>query len=382
MRLPALTLCLILATGGLALALPPAGPELVGVAGEPAPRLVKSEPVLDKRPIPVAVPGLLSPRPDTDSPPASLSLPPLLERMAGSEDAALRQRSVEGIAALSNPVAETHLLRLSIDSDQGVRHAASSQLSGMDAASLARRLLDLLSAPDGPLANGGMVSLDGLAPLLGAEMLVLFSDTALDPALRSLAAWCLGQMRYADAYQPLRDTLWSDQTELAYACLDALYWLDDPRSAEDWIELAGYADPWAQSYAAAAMARTPSESNLEALYQLASGQSGAPPDAQARALEGLSLFSPEVAVPRLIMILRTNLPMREDVMAALRRNTGYNAGRYPDNWFEWYRGEQDAGGAFAPQDAAQESAPPLMPADGGGNTLLNTVDFVPPDFQP
>jgi len=309
-------------------------------------------------------------------------LPPLLERMAASEDAALRQRSVEGIAALSTPVAETHLLRLSIDSDQGVRHAAARQLSSMDAASLARRLLDLLAAPDGPLANGATASLDGLAPLLGAEMLALFSDAGLDPALRSLAAWCLGQMRYADAYQPLRDTLWSDQTELAYACLDALCWLDDPRSAEDWIELAGYADPWAQSYAAAAMARTPSESNLEALYQLASGQSGAPLDAQARALEGLSFFSPEVAVPRLIVILRTNLPMREDVMAALRRNTGYNAGRYPDNWFEWYRGEQDAGGAFAPQDAAPESAPPLMPADGGGNTLLNTVDFVPPDFQP
>lgn len=365
-------------------ALPQGGAVLSGVDGEP---LVKAAPSptlrtpLEKRPL-LPEPGdPLPARPDDTLAQPLPALPPLIERMVRSEDPELRHRSIEGIAALPAAVAETQLLLLCGDADERVRLAAAQQLVELNPDGLVHRLLDLLFDPVSPLNISGD-AMGVLSPMLGSAMLAVFNDSEVPASRRAVAAWCLGQMRYADAFAPLQAMLWSDTTELAYACLDALFWIDDPRSAEDWVQLSTYDDPWVQTYAAAGMARTPSYDNLDAMNQMASGQSNAPLNAQQYALQGLSVFPPEEVVPRLMMILRFNLPLREDTLETLRKVTGFNAGRYPDNWFEWYREASAPGGLFAPVEETAEAAPPPLVPTGEGNSILDTVGFVPPGFQP
>jgi HEAT repeat protein len=195
---------------------------------------------------------------------------------------------------------------------------------------------------------------------------------------RLLAAYCLGQMRHAPAAEALRHVMWNDTGELAYACVDALYWLDDPRSLEDWVRLTENADPWVLAYATAALARSGAQESIEPLYAIASGQNPAPPEVQRQALAGLAAWPGSVSVPYLINILRSNQRIQPETINALRKVAQVDVGRYPASWFEWYRQWSEVQ-AVAGQE--EGSAPPLMPSQGDSE-LLNTVKFVPPGFSP
>jgi hypothetical protein len=58
-------------------------------------------------------------------------------------------------------------------------------------------------------------------------------------------------------------------------------------------------------------------------------------------------------------------------MDHLRALTGLDFERHPEMWMQWY-------GGVAPTEGENAMAPPLVA--GSGNTLLDTVDFVPPGF--
>jgi hypothetical protein len=188
-------------------------------------------------------------------------------------------------------------------------------------------------------------------------------------------------MRYTEAYTAIRETIWNDESPLGLACVDAFYWLDDPRSEQDWLQLANYADPWVQSYAAAALSRTTSAGSIDTLFRLASGELTREPSVQEQALMGLAAWAESVSLPYLMRILRLNPTMEEQTINALRKVAGIDVGRFPTSWFEWYRTEKSAfyEGERAGQRA--EDSPPLVPA-GESNDLMNTVDFTPPGFVP
>jgi HEAT repeat protein len=373
-------LLLLLASGG-ALALPLQGARMTGV--------------LEDDPAPVAAPTLRAPfersplrlppatpleaRPDSATEPAApTTLPPVLARMTRSEDPELRRRSIEGISTLPPHVAATHLLLLAADPDPEVRAAAIQGMGSLDAAATRDKLLDLMSTEEGAALLNADGVLQPLGPSLGAGMLELFLDASATDERRALAAYCLGQMRYADAVHPLRNALWSDTSNLAYASLDALYWIDDPRMEQDWMRLAEYQDPWVQAYAAAALARTASTNGIDTLFKLAAGLLTTDRAVQEQALNGLSNWTAEISLPYLIEILRSNPVLEGATIDALRKVAGVDVGKYPASWFEWYRVEKAA------MEAAQkdiENPPPLMP-DEGGNSIMNNVDFVPPGFSP
>ena len=321
----------------------------------------------------------LEPRPEVVTEIAPL--PPLLERMLRSQDPEMRKRSMEGMLNLPPYAAATHLLLLCADPNLSVREAAVLSLPQLDAKELRERLLALMSQPEGaPLLEGDGL-LHPLGPSLGPGMLDLFQDPAEPLDRRVLAAYCLGQMRYADAYVPIQQTIWGDESPLGLACVDALYWLDDPRSEQDWIQLASYADPWVQSYAAAALSRTTSSGSIDTLFRLATGELTREPSVQIQALIGLSAWGESVSLPYLMRILRLNPSMEVETINALRKVAGIDVGRFPASWFEWYRLEKSAfyEGERAGQPA--EDASPLVPA-GEANDLMNTVDFTPPGFVP
>lgn len=317
--------------------------------------------------------------PRNEEPPAQASqLPAVVARMAQSEDPLVRLRAVEGMAALPAPVAVPALLRSAADSDEAVHGAALDALQALDSETVSRELLDLLESPEGwPLLDGNGI-LQPLSAQLGNAMLELLVDATAETPRRMLAAYCLGQMKFAPAAEALRTLLWEDDGALSYACLDALYWIDDPGSLEDWVRLSSTPDPWVQSYAATALARSGAQESLEPLYALASGQVPTSPDVQRVALNGLGAWPGHISIPYLISILRANHPLQPDTIAALRKAAGLDVGRYPASWFEWYREETAAQEAQAQSDG---QAPPLMP-NAGDTDLLNNVPFVPPGFSP
>lgn len=376
---------LVLAASALtyaAAALPPQGARLSGVMPDdalapPAPPVLRAP--FERTPLrlPPAEPLTARSLPDEQSTTPAV-LPPVLARMARSEDPELRRRSIEGIATLPPHVAATHLLLLTADPDAEVRAAAIAGMSELDPAATRDRLLDLLSTEEGNALLNADGVLQPLGPALGTVMLAVFQDATQTDERRALAAYCLGQMRHGEAVHPLRDALWSDTSNLAYASLDALYWIDDPRMEQDWMRLAEYQDPWVQSYATAALSRAASPNGIETLYRLAAGLLTTDHDVQQQALNGLSNWPAAIVVPYLIEILRSNPVLEGATIDALRKVAGVDVGKYPTSWFEWYR-EEKAMAEAAKKD--EENPPPLMP-DEGGNSIMNTVDFVPPGFTP
>lgn len=364
-----------------AVSLPPQGARMTGVleSDTPSTPVPSLRPPLERRPLHLPPTDALQARPETEEEQAvPMTLPPVVARMARSEDPELRRRSIEAITTLPPHVAATHLLMLSADADPDVRSAAIAGLTPLDAAITRDKLLDLLSSESGfPLMSSDGL-LEPLAPALGSGMLTLFQDATASDDRRALAAYCLGQMRYTDAVLPLREALWSDTSNLAYASLDALYWIDDPRMEQDWMRLAEYQDPWVQSYAAAALARAGSPASVETLYKLAAGLLTTDRAVQEQALGGLSNWTADISLGYLMEILRSNPGLESATIEALRKVAGVDVGKYPTSWFEWYRQEKEVMEAARKNE---ENPPPLMP-DEGGNSILNTVDFVPPGFTP
>jgi len=309
-------------------------------------------------------------------PVTTTDLSPVVARYAESDDPALRERAVEAIASLPDHVALVHLLDFLDDEEEVVRSRALAALRRYDERALAAEIMARLDEGAPESWYGWESPLPQLGPKLGGYCLEILQDDAQGEDVRGWAAYCLGRMRVNEAYEPLTDALWNGPAELAYACVEALYWLDDPRSQDDWLRLTNDNDPWVQWYVVSALSRVPSNRALNVLTGYATGQLTSPPEIQALALQGIAAWPPQVSVHRLIQVLKTNRMMEEQAIAALVPITGIDLGPYAPSLIEWY--EREVGG-FAPPEGeiAGDAAPPLVPA----NSLLQTVDFVPPPYK-
>jgi hypothetical protein len=332
------------------------------------------------RPAPLA-PATLSPAPPplpADAPETDAPLSPVLERHAQSSDPDLRRRAIEALESLPAAAALSKLLPFLEDSNDEVRAHAVSALSTQPEDALAEAIIATLSAGAPESWYGWESPLPQLAPKLGSYFMAMLQDAERPPADLAWAAYCLGRMRVPESYDLLVHHLREGATEVAYACVEALYWLDDPRAADEWFRLSTDTDPWVQWMVVSALSRLQSARSLDTLYGFASGQLLSPQSIQELALDGIARFPAADSIPRLIDVLRFNRAMEAQTIDLLIALTGENLGTSATNWitgFEQYNAEMMQ--AAAEEAMAVEGEVTEVPPS---SDLLNTVDFVPPDF--
>ncbi|MBI1318195.1 MAG: hypothetical protein GC168_04480 [Candidatus Hydrogenedens sp.] len=318
------------------------------------------------------------PRPESSEPEANLS--PVLARHAQSSDPELRMRAIEALEGMPAATALSKLIPFLEDSNEEVRARAVSALSTQPDDALAEAIMETLAGGAPESWYGWESPLPQLGTKLGAYFIGVLDDTERSATDRAWAVYCLGRMRVTEAYERLIFNLHDGPTEVAYACVEALYWLDDPRAEDEWLRLSADTDPWVQWYVVSALSRIQSDRTLNTLFGFASGQLFAPQSIQELALDGISRWPLAQSVPLLIDVLRFNRAMEEPTIAMLIAVTGENLGTSAVNWidgYEQYMAElaaAEAAAAAAYEGAMDEPVPPA------GSDLTNTVDFVPPDF--
>ncbi len=273
----------------------------------------------------------------------------LLERMSVSDSPELRMRAAEAWPlSESDARGVQEIVEGLSDPDSMVRTGARQRLSEQNKAlvfSYAMRTM-----------VGGTIeevkSLDAALPHLGATLGSYMTETLRTeletPQHRRIAAYCLGRMGMHNATEALAAHLWSQDTDLARACVDALALLLPPDSTPYWLELLEHSEPYFKTQAVRALAILGDPKSFDALKRIVLGETH--PELQQEALRCISGYPPGMLYPVLIEIMEKNENLRAEAYRMLRGRTGLDLGWRPGPWREWLN------------TAAAGPTPPLVPS--------------------
>ena len=259
----------------------------------------------------------------------------LIRRMAESESPDLRMRAMEAWPLSEDASRDLReiILRLS-DPNPMVRASSRQRLRNTDAALVFSYVMRTMTG--GSL--DAVRELDAALPSMDDDLALYLVETLRTeletPLHKRIAAYCLGRMGAYDASDALAEFLWSDDADLARACLDAMAGLLSPGSTPHWLTLLDHPDYYFKATAVRALAALGNPKALETLRGILLGN--AHPDVRQDALRAVSEYPPVTLFPLLIEIMEMNPALSASALAMLRRQSGMDLGRHPAPWREWW----------------------------------------------
>ncbi len=277
-----------------------------------------------------------APAPDESVASPKSSAPALLEQMRRDPDPEVRARALEAW-----PLTEARESALTgafseLDSpDPALRAAARRMVDGAPAEELFAYLMRTLSwgAPE------RVYAVDAALPGMGRKVESLLSGTLEteieDMRHRRVAAYCLGRIGNPANAALLVKYAWSEDRDLADACIQGLALLRAPQTVGDWSALLDHEDADVKLQAVAALGGIDTPPARRILMEVATGARPQGLAVQQAAAEQAAGWAAVDAVPALVEILRANTALVSPVTRLLRQKTGKNFGPDPNAWTRW-----------------------------------------------
>ncbi|HEO70401.1 MAG TPA: hypothetical protein ENN80_04000, partial [Candidatus Hydrogenedentes bacterium] len=260
----------------------------------------------------------------------------VLAGMAGSGASSTRLAAVEGLAQQADTEYLDIALAALMDPAPEVRHTAATNLEAFDSHSVFQGVMTLLCAHWPYVREPLGTVLPLLAGHLEEPMLDALESTSETPRWRMAAAFGLACMRSDAALEPLASNAWTDDTELAVACAEALASMGRADAAPLIEPLLQHPVPEVRRVALEGLGLIGTPRVIEPLKTLASKSGETARALQGRAVGILAGLPYEAATAALIEVMKKNSSMRREATHALRWRTGMDFGDSPSVWVRWY----------------------------------------------
>lgn len=280
----------------------------------------------------------------------------LLQAMSRSEDASTRRHALEGLSAVRDPKAGETLLDGLLDESAEVRRSAAAALMEAPEEVAFAGVMEVLTTGTPEAIGTVEEALPRLKPTLEARMLGLLFEESETAARRAAAAFSLGRMRSTESLRALVDLAWTGEPPLGYYSAEALAYMAEPSTLQDFADLLSHQDPAIRWAAIVGLGRVGGPRAIEELSRVVLTPDEKRSVNRREAVAILGRIGGPAIVPVLITGMAVPDPgVRREAGAALRRLTGAQLRDEPGLWQAWYAEQR----ALAQQ---YEQPPPLLPA--------------------